>query len=40
MKKITALILLVGFLAIPQIEAQKKELFNGKNLRWMDNLWN
>ena len=32
MKKITALILLVGFLAIPQIQAQKKELFNGKNL--------
>jgi len=32
MKKIITLVLLVGLLAIPAIQAQKKELFNGKNL--------
>ncbi len=32
MKKIVTLALLIAFLAIPVIQAQKKELFNGKNL--------
>lgn len=32
MKKIVALALLIAFLAVPGIQAQKKELFNGKNL--------
>ncbi len=32
MKKIVTLALLIAFLAVPAIQAQKKELFNGKNL--------
>ena len=32
MRKIVALALLIGFLTIPEIQAQKIELFNGKNL--------
>lgn len=32
MKKIITLTLLIGLLAIPAIQAQKKDLFNGKNL--------
>ncbi len=32
MKKIVTLALLIAFLAVPTIQAQKKELFNGKNL--------
>ena len=32
MKKIITLVLLIGFLTIPEIQAQKKQLFNGKNL--------